>query len=499
MSDRDVELVAEYADMLQIGARNMQNFALLKALGKCGKPVLLKRGLSSTIKELLMSAEYIVAHGNPNVILCERGIRTFETATRNTCDLTAVPVLNELTHLPVIVDPSHATGKRSLVPALSRAAVAIGADGLIVEVHPCPEKAISDGAQSLRLPQFEAMMKDLQPFLSCGRTPRVTEYRCGGVTCERVLNRSRRWHLVAALIVLCAVAAGGVYLWRINRGATPAEMASYLPTSDSLLVCLDVQSMRRSGLLDAIAGPRGGEDADYRQFIDQTGFNYRDDLNAVAVAIRQNPSTHERDSYIVASGDFDWSRLAAYARSHGGDCRNQFCRLPASQPHRFVSFYPIRRHLLALASSADQWAALLITHNSTAPADLPADPVWMLAPAAALQTEALFPEGTRAYASALQGAQRVAFTLGAQGDHLALSLDVTCANVDQASALLVHLEQLTETLRTWIAREHMKPNPGDLSGVLTSGAFRRDGQRVYGTWPLAKEFIQSVSGGGDAK
>ena len=151
MSDRDVELVAEYADCMQVGARNMQNFALLKSLGACGRPVLLKRGMSSTIKELLMSAEYIVAHGNPNVILCERGIRTFETATRNTCDITSVPVLNELTHLPVVLDPSHATGKRSLVPALARAAVAIGADGLIVEVHPFPEKAVSDGAQFVLL------------------------------------------------------------------------------------------------------------------------------------------------------------------------------------------------------------------------------------------------------------------------------------------------------------------------------------------------------------
>jgi 3-deoxy-7-phosphoheptulonate synthase len=164
MSDRDVDLVADYADILQIGARNMQNFALLKTLGKANRPVLLKRGLSSTIKELLMSAEYIVAHGNPNVILCERGIRTFETATRNTCDITAIPVLNELSHLPVILDPSHATGKRSLVPALSRAGVAIGADGLIVEVHPAPEKAISDGAQSLTFDQFAAMMRDLQPY-----------------------------------------------------------------------------------------------------------------------------------------------------------------------------------------------------------------------------------------------------------------------------------------------------------------------------------------------
>jgi 3-deoxy-7-phosphoheptulonate synthase len=173
MSDGDVELIAEYADILQIGARNMQNFALLKALGRVTRPVLLKRGMSSTIKELLMSAEYIVAHGNPSVILCERGIRTFETATRNTCDLTAVAIMNELTHLPVVVDPSHATGKRSLVPALSRAAVAIGGDGLLVEVHPCPEKAISDGAQSLTLPQFEAMMTELAPYLNIWKQARA--------------------------------------------------------------------------------------------------------------------------------------------------------------------------------------------------------------------------------------------------------------------------------------------------------------------------------------
>jgi 3-deoxy-7-phosphoheptulonate synthase len=175
MSDRDVELVAEYADILQVGARNMQNFALLKLLGACGRPVLLKRGMSSTLKELLMSAEYIVAHGNPHVLLCERGIRTFETATRNTCDIAAVPVLNELTHLPVILDPSHATGKRSLVPAVARAGVAIGADGLIVEVHPCPEKAVSDGAQSLTIEQFQEMMRQLKPYIELWRESRLTE------------------------------------------------------------------------------------------------------------------------------------------------------------------------------------------------------------------------------------------------------------------------------------------------------------------------------------
>src|SRR5713101_1160788 len=182
MSDRDVDLVAKYADVMQVGARNMQNFMLLKELGKCGRPVLLKRGLSSTVKELLMSAEYITAHGNPDVLLCERGIRTFETVTRNTCDIAAIPALNELTHLPVILDPSHATGKRSLVPALSRAGVAIGADGLIVEVHPAPEKAISDGAQSLDLAQFQKMMNELAPYIQLWNESRKRETSAAAVS-----------------------------------------------------------------------------------------------------------------------------------------------------------------------------------------------------------------------------------------------------------------------------------------------------------------------------
>jgi 3-deoxy-7-phosphoheptulonate synthase len=173
MSEQDVEVVAEHANIMQVGARNMQNFMLLKALGECPRPVLLKRGMSSTIMELLMSAEYITAHGNPNIMLCERGIRTFETATRNTCDIAAVPLLNELTHLPVILDPSHATGKRSLVPALARAAVAVGADGLLIEVHPFPEKASSDGAQSLTLDQFRALTNDLRPYLELWKASRL--------------------------------------------------------------------------------------------------------------------------------------------------------------------------------------------------------------------------------------------------------------------------------------------------------------------------------------
>jgi len=161
MSETDVEIVAEYADMLQVGARNMQNFSLLRKLAVVPRPILLKRGPSATIKEWLLAAEYLLAGGNANVVLCERGIKTFETATRNTLDLAAVALVKELSHLPVVADPSHGTGLRSLVGPMSKAAVAAGADGLILEVHPCPERALSDGAQSLDLPGFAALMKEL--------------------------------------------------------------------------------------------------------------------------------------------------------------------------------------------------------------------------------------------------------------------------------------------------------------------------------------------------
>jgi 3-deoxy-7-phosphoheptulonate synthase len=162
MDPRDIEVILKYTDIVQIGARNMQNFRLLLEIGACKKPVLLKRGLSATIKEFLMAAEYIMSRGNQEVILCERGIRTFETATRNTLDLSAIPVLKQLTHLPIIVDPSHGVGKWDLVTPMSRAAVAVGADGLLIEVHTNPEEALSDGEQSLRPEAFKKLMGELK-------------------------------------------------------------------------------------------------------------------------------------------------------------------------------------------------------------------------------------------------------------------------------------------------------------------------------------------------
>lgn len=189
MDTRQVELVGRYADLLQVGARNMQNFALLAEVGRSGMPVLLKRGLSATINELLLAAEYVMSQGNSRVILCERGIRTFEPATRNTLDLSAVPILKAETHLPVIVDPSHAAGRADIIGPLCFAAVAVGADGLIVEVHPDPASAKSDGPQSLTIPAFECVMDSIRRFARvAGRD--VVEH--GTNVNENVLE-AKRW------------------------------------------------------------------------------------------------------------------------------------------------------------------------------------------------------------------------------------------------------------------------------------------------------------------
>jgi len=184
MSEEDVPLVAEYADILQIGSRNMENYALIEAAARSGRPILLKRGMVATIADLLRSAQLVLDNGNPNVILCERGIRTFETALRNTFDVAAIALLKQISHLPIIADPSHAAGHSDLVPSLARIAVAAGADGLIVEVHPNPEKAWSDGEQSLDFAGFDAMMRSIKPYLAL-REP-VLPYR--GATAVRAME-----------------------------------------------------------------------------------------------------------------------------------------------------------------------------------------------------------------------------------------------------------------------------------------------------------------------
>jgi 3-deoxy-7-phosphoheptulonate synthase len=189
MDDEGAHLVAEMADCIQIGARNMQNYSLLKTVGKLGKPVLLKRGMAATISDLLLSAEYILSEGNPNVILCERGVRTFDPAARNLLDLTAIPIVHRLSHLPIIADPSHGTGLRDKVTPMARAAIAAGADGVIVEMHPNPDRALSDGAQSLYPDQFQSLVLELRKVAEAiGRRVTPTPTGQGGHEPDRILS-----------------------------------------------------------------------------------------------------------------------------------------------------------------------------------------------------------------------------------------------------------------------------------------------------------------------
>jgi hypothetical protein len=285
-------------------------------------------------------------------------------------------VLNELTHLPVILDPSHATGKRSLVPALAKAAVAIGADGMIVEVHPCPEKAVSDGAQSLTIQGFRDMMtRDLDAVLACF-TPRA--------------------------------------------------------------------------------------------------------------------------KYLVVEGRFDWSSLQSYAREQGGTCRDALCRMSGSTPERKISFFPLRPNLMGLAVGPDDSAAIDLesTASRRRRLEMPNAPVWISIPPALLKNGDSMPPGTRMFAHTLEDADDVSIAMAPSGDRFEARLTVQCRSERQATALAAQLGAITGMLREMIAREHQTPNPGDLSGVLTSGAFNQLGTRVLGSWPLEKGFVAGLLGGG---
>ena len=274
-------------------------------------------------------------------------------------------------------------------------------------------------------------------------------------------------------------------------------MIACLPRSAATLLFVDVDGIRRSGILDIIAGPKsaGGkvtEDADYKNFVAGTGFDYQRDLKEVAGAFRAG------DSFFLLSGNFDWKRLDAYALAQGGTCRDGFCRVKSSQPGRWVSFYKVRSNAMALAFSANEFAALDVAPRPAAggsPDQIPNAPVWVWVPAAALRGAAL-PAGTRSFTSPMENAEQILFSLGPRNGALEMDLDVQCVSAAAASDLLVKLEGATNMLRKLIEREHVQPNPNDLSGLLTSGAFRREDRKVLGMWPIRKEFLESVASGG---
>lgn len=302
--------------------------------------------------------------------------------------------------------------------------------------------------------------------------------------------RFQPWQLAALLILVCAGAIGAVYFYKTAGGNGPAVMTSYLPLGDGTLVYVDVDAMRRSGILDAVAGNKAAQEIEYQSFVDETKFDYREDLGTVAALFKGD------QVFMTLHGRFDWKALMAYVKKHGGSCQNGFCTVPGSRPDRRISFYPIKPDLMAMAISRDGWAAYQITRRSSRlPIVPPQQPVWAVLTGPALKKLSALPAGTQAFATALESADQLVFTVGERDDDFEVGVNVTCRTPDKASVLLSQLQGTTDTLRRWLAREHKAPNPNDVSGPLAAGSFRRDDRQVVGTWPVQRSFIESMAGG----
>ena len=302
--------------------------------------------------------------------------------------------------------------------------------------------------------------------------------------------RFHAWQLAALLAVVCCAVIAGLYWYRTRGGTSPAELVAYLPLSSATTVYVDVDAVRRSGLLNRITGSKAAEEIEYKQFVDATLFDYRQDLDAVAAEF------HAGQVYFALRGRFHWKNLMDYAAHQGGSCKNGYCVMAGSRPDRRISFYALRSNTMALAVAADDYAAYQIARK---PASLnltpPAQPLWAVVPAEELARADSLPAGVRPYIAALKNAEQIVFAVGPSGDHLELALNVTCRDARSASALLENFDGATNQLRSWTAREHPKPDPADFTAVLLGGSFHRDDRRVLGTWPLPRGFVEAVAGG----
>jgi hypothetical protein len=263
-----------------------------------------------------------------------------------------------------------------------------------------------------------------------------------------------------------------------------------LPSSNASVVYIDVDAMRRSGILGMVAGSKSTEDPDYQQFVGETKFDYRQDLDAVAAAFKDSRV------YFALRGRFHWSNLRDYAVRQGGSCHNDFCVMAGSQPNRRISFYSLKPDVMAMAVGPEDFGAYQVTQGSGKLAlTAPKDPVWALIPAAAFEGMDVLPTAAKAYVPALQRADQVVFSVGATSEQqLQLGVHVTCKDAPAATALLTQLETITKTLRELVARQRQKPDPADLSNVLVAGNFRRDERQVYGTWPIPQAFVDAIAG-----
>jgi hypothetical protein len=292
--------------------------------------------------------------------------------------------------------------------------------------------------------------------------------------------------LISAIAVVCAAVIGGVF-WYRSRALSPAALWKRLPSGDAVVLYIDFEALRRGGILQLIDNAKAPEEPDYLKFVQNTGFNYKKDLDGVMAAF--GPSGR----FILARGRFDWKKLRTYAESEQGKCYNSLCRMTGSTPDRRISFLPIQSGLMALAVSTDDRAAMRLADAGSGPEpQIPDAPVWAMVPPAALRGAEGLPDGTRPFARAVALAESITLSFVAEDSRFALKLDLKCRSDQDAYDASSQLTKVTELLRNMIEREHAKPNAGDLSGVLISGKFSNTGNRVSGSWPIERAFVENL-------
>jgi hypothetical protein len=300
----------------------------------------------------------------------------------------------------------------------------------------------------------------------------------------------QRWQIVALAVAACVIVGAAAYWFTARNTGAPSHLVADLPITDASVIYIDVAALRRSGILSMVEGSKTSEEPDYQQFVRETKFDYRQDLDAVAAALKDGRT------YFALRGRFHWKNLSDYAIRQGGSCHNDFCVAPGSLPNRRISFYLLRRDELAMAVGPDDFGAYQVTNGSAKALPVtPDDPVWALVPAAALQSTDTLPLAAKAFVPALKGADQIVFSLAANSaQQLQLGLHVTCKDSANASALVSRLETITKELRELLTHQHEKPDPADVSAVLVAGNFRHDDRQVYGTWPIPKAFVDAIAG-----
>jgi hypothetical protein len=309
-----------------------------------------------------------------------------------------------------------------------------------------------------------------------------------------VIPRVELRRILVVLLAGVVLAAAGVFWLHARRPARPSDLVAYLPAAGGGVISIDVDALRRSGLLDKVSGSKSGEDTDYQQFVRETKFDYRQDLDSVAAAWKDGRV------YFALRGRFHWSDLKNYAARQSGSCHNDFCVVSGSQPNRRISFYPLRRDVLAMAVAPDDFAAYQVADHGVnygkaiAPAQ-PSDPVWAIVPASALEQIDLLPTAAKGFVPALKGADQIVLSIGTNRDRqLQLGVRVTCKDSAAASALLAQLEAITKALGDLVARQKQKPDASDFTGILVAGSFRSDNRLVYGSWPIPPAFVDAIAG-----